>query len=422
MSIEIELEPLPELDVIPSASSPFTCPGEAQPISRAVHLGRLASFYPACRECPHANETHTLSSRHVRQLQSAQRRARPATLFHEEGLAGSFLNEVGPAEVRRAATALAEILSSHVQPDAPLEVVLGCDGRPTAAEIGSAACDALRLAGCTILDAGFTTGGAVAQAIGRLNCSGGMYVGRGQGGPQHLNLSFFGPHAVALSAGGALDDLASRWQTGDRQSARQRNGSVRRQRIDAALITDLMPHFHALRPLRLVLDTTSLPLKQQLSRLAGRVSLEIIPVGAAADAGDRVRQTGAHFGIWIDGDGVCCQLIDERGDNVPPERLAIMLFRHFRRQAADCRMVVEHEAHEAVQAALGSEAELIAVPGTREQVARAMYDRAATVGGGTSGRYWFSTPTPVACALRTLSILLTIFSQGDRPVSEVCYE
>lgn len=405
-----------------STPLPYCCPGETQGISRAVHLGRLTSFYPACRDCQHASDTRTLSPRRVLQLESVQRRVRPASLFHDEGIAGTFLNELGPAEARRAATALAVLLARDAQPEAMREVMLGCDGRSIAAEIGAAVSEGLRQAGCMVVDAGFTTAGAMADAVGRLHCGGGVFIGRGDAGPQQIDLSFFGPQAVPLSAGGGLDELERLWYEGvDRPS--RRSGSIRRHRADAAVIADLTPHFHALRPLRLVLDTTSLPIKQQIARLAQRVSLEIIPAGTssasrASDVMQQVCQVGAHFGLWIDGDGVSCRLFDEHGEELSADRLAILVLRYYQDQSPDRVLVVEQPAFQAVRAALGREARLHVAPSTHEGIARAMLASDA-VAGGMGNRMWFADPTPVACALRTLAVLLTVFSRSDRPVSEV---
>jgi phosphomannomutase len=56
---------------------------------------------------------------------------------------------------------------------------------------------------------------------------------------------------------------------------------------------------------------------------------------------------------------------------------------------------------------------------TREETYLAMLEHQALLGGGASGRYWFLADWPVADALLTLSLLLTILSQSDRPLSMV---
>ena len=80
------------------AAVEYRCPGAGYAISRAVHLGRLARFYPACRHCPHAADTGTLSPRQVRQLREIDLRGVPRPRFHEEGAGGVYGNEFPPAD------------------------------------------------------------------------------------------------------------------------------------------------------------------------------------------------------------------------------------------------------------------------------------------------------------------------------------
>jgi phosphomannomutase len=52
-----------------------------------------------------------------------------------------------------------------------------------------------------------------------------------------------------------------------------------------------------------------------------------------------------------------------------------------------------------------------------------MEDERALVGGGPSGRFWYARSGHVSPdALVTLSLLLTILSQSDRPLSRVLDE
>jgi phosphomannomutase len=69
----------------PVKAETYCCPGQQHPISRAVHLGRLSAFYPGCRQCPHRDDTGTLSAKQVEQLSAVAQRVRPPSLFHEEG-------------------------------------------------------------------------------------------------------------------------------------------------------------------------------------------------------------------------------------------------------------------------------------------------------------------------------------------------
>ena len=64
------------------STAEYRCPGETYGISRAVHLGRLAGFHPACRDCPRRDDAVGLSARQIRQLAEVGSRAKQPPLFH----------------------------------------------------------------------------------------------------------------------------------------------------------------------------------------------------------------------------------------------------------------------------------------------------------------------------------------------------
>ena len=56
----------------------------------------------------------------------------------------------------------------------------------------------------------------------------------------------------------------------------------------------------------------------------------------------------------------------------------------------------------------------------RAEVASAMRESSAVLGGGSDGRLWYSAAgVTTADALRTVTLLLEILSQSDRPLSGV---
>ena len=74
-----KLGPLIELP----AETQYRCPGERHPISRAIHLSRLAAFYPACRQCQHRHDTGQLPPQTLQRIQQVERR-RDDGLFDAE--------------------------------------------------------------------------------------------------------------------------------------------------------------------------------------------------------------------------------------------------------------------------------------------------------------------------------------------------
>ena len=84
----------------------YRCPDAKYPISRAVHLGRLARFHAGCRRCPRAADTGALPARQIKRLREVAQRAPMRPRFHDEGAGGVQGNELTPADVGRMAAAL----------------------------------------------------------------------------------------------------------------------------------------------------------------------------------------------------------------------------------------------------------------------------------------------------------------------------
>ncbi len=156
------------------------------------------------------------------------------------------------------------------------------------------------------------------------------------------------------------------------------------------------------------------------------------PPGAAAALGDdwvdrrlarvadEVHQRQAHFGLWIDGAGETCRLVDERGHAVAGLTLLAALARYVCSQAPRAAIVIEPPVPLPLAQALG-ELGARAIPGgaTREAMAATIQSSEALLGGGASGRFWFGARPAAPDSLMALSLLLALLSQSDRPFSEV---
>jgi hypothetical protein len=202
----------------------------------------------------------------------------------------------------------------------------------------------------------------------------------------------------------------------------------------------LRNHYHALRPLRIVLDTACEPWRRQFAALLANVRCELIDdvdingtsLGTTADSSNRVKSAGAlphdpaletrraaqhppalpcsalaaqvvaaeaHFGLCVSDDGQSLTLVDERGSAVETSLLA-----------------------RALAAAAGS---TICVDSNSSPESAYLAIRAASAGVGASAgpRVWFADrDPPVADSLAAVTALLVLLSQSDRRVSEVLAE
>jgi phosphomannomutase len=316
--------------VTPSAavnsSTVYFCPGEEKPIERAVHLGRLAAFYPVCARCPHRTDSGMISPQRVQKLERlAQHSESGDSLFGPEGISGVYRNELDAAAARRVGQALGLHLSSRPAPigektDPPI-VLLAGDGQTVAAELAAAAADGLRWAGCEVVDCGAATAASMLASFERLAATGALLVGNPEGRAGHVGLTMWGPGGLPLSAGGELDQVRRICETSSLPRPSRPAGGFARESIEGPYLSDLAEFYHALRPLRVVIETSSPVLHRYLESLVSRVAIELAPNNEqslpAMDDSQRlgriassVRRCGAHLGVWIDGYGERCCVVD----------------------------------------------------------------------------------------------------------------
>ncbi|MBN2474113.1 MAG: hypothetical protein JXB62_05875 [Pirellulales bacterium] len=403
----------------------YRCPGQPYPISRSVHLGRMARFYPGCRQCPHRDETGPLSRRQIAQLVETRPRGSPATLFHDEGTEGVYGNDLGPDAAREMAAALGTGLrgcfaGKHQPPQRAPQVVIAGDGRPLSCELVAAAAEGLRWAGCDVTDVGVASAPCLAFAIEHLGADGGLLVGNRDGRPHTVGLKFWaGPRP--LSAQGPLDLLRETHRAGVDRPTR-RFGSLRRFRAEEPYVASLAEHYHALRPLRFVLDSSCGPLSRFLERLLRPVACRVIPSREAEGRlPEQVVADGAHFAIRIGDDGETCGLFDEQGRRVAVERLLLRVAGHLVTERSPQTVVLETGTDLATARRIEALGGQVARADTRRAaMERAMREQGAIFGGGPSGRFWYADGgLALPDALRTLTLLLVVLSQSDRRLSEV---
>lgn len=414
----------------------YCCPGETQPISRSIHLARLACFYPACRECPSRNEVGSLSTKLVRQLEETRRHLLRPHLWYDEGLAGVFLNQIDARVTRRAALAFGSEIDRLAGDRQPTCVVLASDGRSLTAELVEAAIAGLRYAGCSVVDIGFATGAALAHAVVSLAGDGGLLIGNALSCQQTVSLNFWGRQGQPFSRGGQLEAVRSKYLAGVHRPTRG-SGTLCRQKTAVAYVEPYKRWFHALRPLRVGLETSCIPFRQHLTQLTNTVACQFqaLPVrptqGAAGtalpptfpscDTSRAVRfPDGMHFSCWVDGDGERCLVWDEQGSLVAGSQLLLLMARQLLIGDPGATVVLEEATPLALEHAISQAGGcVIRSAPSREAMYSAVRDGGGLLGGGDSGRFWFSENIPMADALQVIALLLTRLSQSDHSLSEV---
>ena len=420
----------------------YCCPGEARAIDRAVHLARLAIFYAPCRECVHRGDVRHLSPIEIRRWREIDRRPHRPPQFTGEGLESYSPNEFDPPLARRFATALASIVWEwHRDPSRSPCVLVGADGHWSTAELVAAVCEALQLSGCQAVETGAVTSASLGILGQHLRADAAVWIGNFTGEPHALGFKLWGKHGRPWSSPGELDAVREQYEMAGAMRPRRRGGGLQRARASEVYLPPLASLFHGLRPLRFVLDTTCEPLVRYFHALSAHAACQALrdraisgdvqandassSDGSFADrrveaVGRRVLAQRAHFGLWIDGDGENCRLVDERGAAADGEVLLLTLAEYICRERPGVSLFVNREISANLASALERAGARVVEGGdTRQEAYDAIVAGGAVFGGGASGRFWFAGDPPVADALMTLSVFLTLLSQSDRAVSEV---
>ena len=423
----------------------------------------MARFYPGCRQCPHRGDTGTLSGKQVEQLAETRPRGLVQPLFHDEGAAGVYLNDLTPATAREMAAALGISLQRSTGTEdvarrqIPTVVIAG-DGRPMSSPLLAAVAEGLRFAGCNVVDIGPATSSCVAFAIDQLGtldtlkgsvpfslrenwdslCTlkgtvpfslcenwdspqGGVLVGNCREQSHAVGLKFWAAGPRPVSAGERLDALRQQYHAGvDRPS--RAYGSLRRFQAGVAYLAAMAEHYHGLRPLRVVLATSSKPTAEYLGKLTDQLACRIIPARTNPERlPGQVPADEAHLAAIIDDDGETCRVLDETGRPVASRRLLVLIARHLVHENSIATVVLEEGTSPAcVEAMRAMGLRVVDSDARRANMEQAIRRQEATFGGGRSGRFWYThTGIPLPDGLMTLTLLLVILSQSDRRLSEV---
>lgn len=415
----------------------YTCPGDDHPISRSVHLSRLASFYPPCRDCPHCEDTGELAQQTVERLQSTRRRVARPTHFTDEGIRAVHRNELTRADAGHLAGALAWLLWQQRPPSVPTTgtptstpargpiVVVGHDARPSAPDLVVGVLAQLVRSGCRAIEIGRVSRPCFTFAVDHLQATAGIYV-TGAG----CDVAWTGLDAVTsaarpLSRGAGLEQWESRANSGYQRPTR-RGGSRRSFDISELYEATLRRHFQPARPLKVCLGAAPGPLAATLTRLFEPLpwSLDLLAC-STPEAGKRiarrVRDTGAEIGLICRDDDGHVDVIDESGCAIPNDAIATLLTTLILAEHPGSTIVVDRESPRTLDTLtrrLGGIPRR--VPGiSRAEIWQAMVDHRAVLGLTGQGNFWFREATPTCDAVLVGARLLQALDRHEGPLSQL---
>ena len=434
----------------------YTCPGELYSIPRSIHLARLAAFYSKCRDCEHRLDAgHRLPSAE-QQRREARRLPTRTSLLTEENVRGVYLNELDrnrallwgealaanlwnrqPMVARQEPAIDAQIVAEQIvnkmttASRAPT-VVVGFDERPSSPDIMTGVVLGLRRMGCPVIDLGQTALPVVAFNVRSMDASAGLYVTGAGCDPSSTGFEFLTRRAQPFRYE-ALVKMELDVKTGVGRQTRK-IGEHHPQQGQASYEASLAPHFHALRPLRIVCGSSTRLLPRILDRLFAKLPCELTHVALPTRRRDlfdvhdldlqRVAKTvmdgKQHLGLVIDEDGQHLCFVTDCGRLVSSKEVARLLIEIAQRENYAAEFVVATSwLSESAQWLLGRDATAIDGGETAANLVRLLVERDAVLALSGDGRIWFHHKHPACDALIVLAKVLQVLSLSDLPFSEV---
>ncbi len=451
------------INLLPIAEPRYLCPGETHSISRAVHLSRLAAFYPKCRECSHRCESGQLPQLQFPPTDSVQPNAVQRSLFTLEGIRGVYLNELTRHKASEFASAFAHLLwassplsgrsdsrdansKRSIRRTGPV-VVVAFDERPSSPDLVTGVATALRRMSCQVIDIGQASVPCFRFAVAHMQAAGGIMITGHGCEPSWTGLDFVGKHGRPISAAGrraeswpplndsarplSLDDLLEQNEQGTSRPLRQ-GGTQRIFNATTPYLAGLVKHFHALRPLNITVGCPVRSIRRTLDLLFDKlpVSLHWVDVPQRSrnllrvDDADVLRLSEAvlaqqtDFGFLIDDDGSNVAVLDDLGELVGPDDLLCLIADLMLSEQPTGAVAIDNAPRDRLQPRLSNRGIRCWLGGwTQSDLWQTMRQDAAICGGGASGRVWLRDPHPVSDAILTLAKLLQVLSQDDAPLS-----
>jgi len=414
----------------------YTCPGDSRPISRATHLSRLATFFPACRECVHRNDTGGLAATTLDRLLRSQHRVARPTLFTDEGVRGVHRNELTRADADRLAAALAWLSwqdrprklgddpSTHSAP----VIVVGHDTRPAARDLLAGVLAGLVRSGCRALEIGTVSDACFRFAVDHLQADAGIRV-TGDGHPE----SWIGLDAVSgrgrpLSRSAGLEA----WEhAAENRHPRPTRIAGHRRAFQATEVYEatLRRHLLASRPLAICLLAPEGTQRDSLERLLEPLAWNLLEHDARDTPSSRrrervaelTRQHRADVGIAWDHDRDRAWFCDETGTPIDPFRLFVLLATRILALYPGRSVVLAAACAERLASTirqLGGRPRSFA-GSSRASTWQAIHDHDAVLGLDPHGTTWCSEHAPTHDPLLVVAHLLQTLDRHDRPLSQL---
>lgn len=393
------------------SESMYYCPGETLPITKSLHLARLARGFSACADCIHRCETATLPKEVVDKLESNRNRLQVGILdqrlFEGENLRGIYLNELNRSRVEHITEHVLSTLCRNARYGFRPKIIVAHDWRPSSPDLVIGVVSALRRWGCDIVDMGQTNRPCFDMAMATFPADLGMFVTGGIEAEKFNGIDILSSNGMEWCAPGHLSEIIANLHVPASRAQRSSGDFQTISLIEEyeGVLAEQFPQVDSLRVSLACCEPLTLQILGALLLKHG-CEVNFHELNTAESKFNRqvekfryeVRDAHVDIGLLIRPDSRAVSFIDERGKRVPQRAIMSLLASELQIEILESDG--DHQPSSTAEASF-----------TKFQNSNAefMSDRAE--------RYWFKSRLPQSDAIHAVGAVLNVLSKFQTPLS-----
>jgi phosphomannomutase len=353
------------------------------------------------------------------------------SIFKAYDVRGVVPDQLRAADAHRVGRAVARHFGAR-------SLVVGRDARQSSPELSEALIRGIREEGVDVVEIGLVATPMLYFAVEALAADGGVMVTASHNPAQYNGFKICREHAIPVGEASGLREIEKLAEGIASEPVAARTGARRSADVTARYVEHVLTVGERRPALHVAIDCgngmAGVGLEPLLERLPLRVErlyfepdctfpnhpADPLHVPNLADLQQKVRSSGADFGVAFDGDADRAIFVDEHGAPVPSDLVTGLLARSQLRRAPGARVLYDLRSSwataEEIRAA-GGVAEMCRVG--HSFVKAAMRERDALFAGELSGHFYFRfSPTLVADdGIAALVAMLDLLGLEGKPLS-----
>ncbi|MFO0622561.1 MAG: phosphomannomutase/phosphoglucomutase [Polyangia bacterium] len=354
-----------------------------------------------------------------------------AGIFKAYDIRGTYPVELDEKLTSRIGSAAVKVLGAK-------RIVVGRDMRQSGPSLRRALIDAIRAAGCDVIDIGEVGTPALYYAVASLSADAGIMITASHNPARYNGFKLCGKGATPISYDTGIADIERLARSDEAFAQSEVPGQLEEKNILAAYHRFLLSLTPPTKPFKVVIDTGNGMMGAVLPGLLAQLPVEVTPLFFEVDGSfpnhepnpldprnmrdlqAKVREVSADLGIAFDGDGDRAMFVDERGELAPSDQITALLADEFLAKEPGATIIYDLRSSWVVRdEILRHGGKPLESRVGHSFIKRSMRQTESIFAGELSGHFYFRDAFYTDNAELAMLWVLAVLSKRGQPLSEV---